>query len=107
MDWQRFAQSAAAAIVRSEKKLLTGVLEIRVQYRNGIPRRGHLKKIERRVLNREPIPTTLIHPLNEFEKLTPEIVSTGANADSEISISYSFFSGSVVDITREVLNIMC
>lgn len=107
MDWQRYSQAASAAIVRAERKRLTGTLELRVQYRNGSPRRGHVRKVECRVLNREPIAGSVAHPDLEFQKLRPELITDGANSDSEISIVYAFFSGLVVDIKREVSNMLC
>lgn len=106
MDWQKYIQAASAAIVRSERKLLTGTLELRVQYRNGLPRRGHIRKLECRILNREPIAGSIIPPEHEFKRLRPELLTEGANADSEISLHYSFFCGTVVDTKTEVVNMM-
>lgn len=106
-DVQRYSQVASAALVRAERKHFTGVIELRIQYRNGIPRRGHVRRTICRVLNREPIADELRSPETEFDSLRPELITDGANSDSEISVVYSFFGGLVVDMKREVLNMLC
>lgn len=106
MDWQRYSQAASAAIVRAERKQITGYLELKVFYRNGLPRRGYLRSTTCRILNREPIESSVEAPEREFERLKPQLITEGSNADSEISVQYSFFQGTVVDIKREVINMM-
>ena len=105
-DWQRYSQNASAAIARAEKVDFTGQIELRVMYRKGYPRRGYVRRVDCRVLNREPIATAVNHPDHDFDRLRRDLVMEGENADSEISILYSFFAGSVVDIKTEVLNMM-
>lgn len=106
MDWQRFIQFSSVAIARSEKQQFTGVLELRVQYRNGVARRGHIRRTSCRVLNREPIDGEIQPPEREFRKLEPELIVDGSNADSDISIQLTFFDGLAVDRRTEVINIM-
>lgn len=107
MDWQKYSQAVSARIANAERSEFTGQIELRIQYRNRKPRRGHVREVNCRVLNREPIMNSVEHPELEFSRLAKKIFTDGPNADAEISILYSFFLGSVVDIRREVLNIMC
>ena len=107
MDWQRYMQEASLAVASAERRRHTGQILLSVDYRNGVPRRGHVRKIDCRVLNREPVPHSIDRPELEFERKKSEIRIEGANTDAQISILYTFFSGTVVDIRREVLNIMC
>ena len=106
MDWQIFAQRSTAAIARSERKKFTGLIECRVCYRNSKSRRASIKILACAVLNREPVTdrARLLLPADIIRDMEKDLPKDGLpNEDAEISVSYSFFLGSVVDTRTEFI----
>jgi hypothetical protein len=106
LDWQIFNQRAIAIIGRSERKKFTGTVECRVCYRNAKARRGTLRILACPVLNREPVTdrAKLLLPAEIIRGMEKDLPNDGLpNEDSEISVSYFFFLGAVVDTRTEMV----
>jgi hypothetical protein len=104
LDTSTFHQKASAALANCERKKITAIVECRICYRNSIPKRGTIRIKFRNVLNRLPVasPPFPAEIFADLELLVPH-EPTIANADSEISVCYSFFLGTVVDIEKEIV----
>lgn len=107
MDSQRFSKFCQLELARTERQQFTGRLDFRFFFRNGKMRRGEVVRKDCRVLKRDPVDHVIEPPAKDLDRLMSEIITEGPRADSEICLSYSFFSGVVVDRTEEVVNIMC
>ena len=106
MDWQLFTQRSTATIGRSERKKFTGIVECRVCYRNSVCRRGTIKILNCPVLNREPVTdrAKLLLPADKIRDMEKDLPKDGLhNEDAEISVTYSFFLGDVVDTRTELI----
>jgi hypothetical protein len=105
-DWQRFTQRSTATIARSEKKRFTGQIECRVCYRNAKARRGTVRVLTCAVLNRDPVSdrAKLLLPAEMIREMEVDLPNDGLpNEDSEISVTYHFFCGAVVDTRTELI----
>ena len=105
-DWQRFTQNSTAMVAHSERKKFTGQIECRIFYRNSIPKRSTLRKSTCSVLSREPVAdrSRLLLPAEVIREMESELPNSGLpNEDSEISVIYYFFLGSVVDTRTELI----
>lgn len=106
MDWQRFNQRSIAKLGRSERKKFTGIVECRVCYRNSHARRGVLITTDCPVFSREPVtdPAKLLLPADIIRGMEKDLPNDGLpNEDSEISVTYYFFSGAVVDTRTKLI----
>lgn len=106
LDWQIFSQRTIATIGRSERKKFTGIVECRVCYRNAKARRGTLRVLACSVLNREPVTdrAKLLLPADIIRNMEKDLPNDGLpNEDAEISVTYSFFLGAVVDTRTEMI----
>lgn len=106
MDWQLFNQRSTAVIGRSERKKFTGIIECRVCYRNSKSKRGTIRILNCPVLNREPVTdrAKLLLPADIIRDMEKDLPKDGLpNEDAEISVTYSFFLGSVVDTRTEFI----
>ncbi len=106
MDWQIFTQRSTAMIARSERKKFTGIIECRVCYRNAKSRRATIRVLVCPVLNREPVTdrAKLLLPADIIREMEKDLPKDGLpNEDAEISVTYSFFLGSVVDTRTEFI----
>jgi hypothetical protein len=104
-EWQRFHQISAAAIARAERKNFSGSIECRVCFRNSVAKRGTVRSISRKVLSRIPRDAkSFTFPADAIEDLMKDLPRDNRpNEDSEISVTYTFFAGSVVDFISEVV----
>lgn len=105
-DWQRFTQRSTAMVAHSERKKFTGQIECRVFYRNAKARRCTLRSLTCQILNREPVsdPEKLLLPAEMIRGMESQLPHDGLpNEDSEISVIYFFFLGSVVDTRKELI----
>jgi hypothetical protein len=106
LDWQIFTQRSTATIARSERKKFTGIVECRVCYRNAKSKRATIRVLSCPVLNREPVTdrAKLLLPADVIRSMEKDIPNDGLpNEDSEISVTYSFFLGTVVDTRTELI----
>lgn len=103
-DRAHYSQKVSRTLADCERKKLTAVVEFRICYRNSIAKRGTIRLRLGNVLNRGPVdsppfPDEIFSALESIVPHEPNI----ANADSEISVTYSFFLGTVVDMQREIV----
>ncbi len=106
MDWQLFTQRSTAIVGRAERKKFTGLIECRVCYRNGKAKRGSVRSLACAVFARQPVAdrTRLPLPADVVREMESDLPRDGLpNEDSEISVTYYFFSGAVVDTRRELI----
>ena len=107
-DWQLFTKRSMAKIAEahSKKRNFTGHLECRVCYRQSIARRASIRMLDCPVLNRDLVTdqSRLLFPADIIRGKESELPKDGfANEDSEISVVYHFFQGSVVDTRTELI----
>ena len=104
MDIQKFGQRSSQAVAVAERSRFTGRIECRVYYRNAKPRRSFVRTLSASMLCRTPVASPDA-PLLAIHKLERHLTRDGGqNEDSEISVTYHFFQGTVVDTQMEVIN---
>jgi hypothetical protein len=104
LDKAHYSQKVSRTLADCERKKLTAVVEFRICYRNSIPKRGTIRLKFEKVLNLGPVdsPPFPDEIFSALETLIPHEPNV-PNADSEISVTYSFFLGTVVDMRREIV----